>query len=76
MFGLVSPVEFIPIAEETGLIVTIGKWVLDMACRQSKIWQEKGLPPMRVSVIVSVIQFQDQNFVNTVEQILQSSPIT
>src|SRR5258708_38268737 len=48
--GLVSPLQFIPLAEETGLIVPIGKWVLDTACAQNVAWQKVGLPALRMSV--------------------------
>ena len=56
--GMVSPIKFIPMAEETGLIVPIGDWVLREACRQNKAWQDAGLPPMVVSVNVSARQFR------------------
>jgi EAL domain-containing protein (putative c-di-GMP-specific phosphodiesterase class I) len=67
---MVSPLEFIPIAEENGLIVPIGNWVIEEACTQNKAWQESGLPVMRVAVNVSSIQFNDKNFVDNVDQIL------
>ena len=69
--GLVSPMEFIPIAEETGLIVSIGKWVLETACQQNKMWQKQGLPQMKVAVNVSSIQLQDRYFVKMVERTLE-----
>ncbi|MBD2870641.1 putative bifunctional diguanylate cyclase/phosphodiesterase [Paenibacillus arenilitoris] len=56
--GLIPPDKFIPIAEETGLIVPIGEWVLGEACRQNKAWQEAGYPPMRMAVNVSGRQFE------------------
>ena len=56
--GLVSPAQFIPLAEETGLIVPIGEWVLRQACIQNKAWREKGLAPIRVSVNLSPVQFR------------------
>jgi EAL domain-containing protein (putative c-di-GMP-specific phosphodiesterase class I) len=65
-----SPLEFIPIAEENGLIATIGNWVIEEACTQNKAWQESGVPLMRMAVNVSSIQFNDKNFVDNVEQIL------
>ncbi|WP_059172365.1 bifunctional diguanylate cyclase/phosphodiesterase [Bacillus sp. FJAT-27445] len=68
--GLVSPAEFIPLAEETGLIVPIGRWVLKKACEQHQLWQEKGFPPLTISVNISVRQFQDDNFVESVKRIL------
>ncbi|MDR6891015.1 MULTISPECIES: putative bifunctional diguanylate cyclase/phosphodiesterase, partial [Variovorax] len=58
--GLVSPVQFIPLAEETGLIVPIGEWVLRTACFQNKAWQEAGLPAFSVSVNVSARQFKER----------------
>jgi diguanylate cyclase (GGDEF)-like protein/PAS domain S-box-containing protein len=61
--GIISPNEFIPLAEETGLIVSIGDWVLHEACRQNKAWQDAGLPPKVVSVNVSARQFTERNLV-------------
>ncbi|MFD2045241.1 EAL domain-containing protein [Ornithinibacillus salinisoli] len=71
--GTISPAEFIPIAEETGQIIAIGKWVLKTACKRNKEWQQKGLPFQCVSVNVSVRQFQHSDFVNTVEGILHET---
>lgn len=73
--GWISPVEFIPIAEETGKIVSIGKWVLEEACRQNKLWQDQGLPSLKVSVNVSVLQFQNGKFINTVKSILRKTQL-
>lgn len=73
--GWISPVEFIPIAEETGQIVSIGKWVLEEACRQNKLWQNQGLPSLKVSVNVSVLQFQNGKFINTVKSILKKTQL-
>jgi EAL domain-containing protein (putative c-di-GMP-specific phosphodiesterase class I) len=64
--GLISPMRFIPMAEETGLIVQIGDWVLHEACRQNKVWQDAGLPPLTVSVNVSTRQFKDDDFVDRI----------
>ncbi|MBS4099528.1 MAG: EAL domain-containing protein [Sulfuricella sp.] len=61
--GLVSPVEFIPLAETTGLIVPIGEWVLHNACIQNKLWQDAGLPAVTVAVNLSVHQFAAQDVV-------------
>ena len=68
--GLISPAKFIPIAEQTGLIFPIGEWVLQTACRQNKIWQEQGWPPMRIGVNLSLRQFQKDNLVETVQAVL------
>lgn len=69
----ISPAEFIPIAEEAGLIVEIGAWVLRTACRQARAWQEQGHAPIRMSVNVSVHQLRRAAFVDTVDQILFES---
>ena len=67
----VSPAQFIPIAEESGMIVAIGSWVLRQACRQAVAWQEAGHPPLRFAVEISTaIQFGQSNFVESVAQTL------
>jgi diguanylate cyclase (GGDEF)-like protein len=71
--GLVSPAEFIPLAEDTGLIVPIGEWVLRTACAQSKSWQEAGFAPLSVAVNLSARQFQQQNLSSVVARILQET---
>jgi diguanylate cyclase (GGDEF)-like protein/PAS domain S-box-containing protein len=71
--GMVPPIKFIPIAEETGLIVPIGDWVLHEACRQNKAWQDAGLPHMSVSVNVSARQFSEKNLITRVVNALQDS---
>jgi diguanylate cyclase (GGDEF)-like protein/PAS domain S-box-containing protein len=71
--GVVPPTRFIPMAEETGLIVAIGDWVLREACRRNKAWQELGLPPIVVSVNVSARQFKERNLVARVASALQES---
>jgi len=68
--GLLLPESFIPIAEETSLIVPIGEWILQTACAQNKIWQSLNLSPTRVTVNISSIQFMQKNFVETVKRIL------
>jgi len=69
--GLVLPGEFIPIAEESGLILEIGDWVIREACRQARVWQQRGLPFLRVAVNVSPLQFRQANFVKRVSAALQ-----
>lgn len=71
--GMVSPGAFIPLAEETGLIVPIGEWVLQEACRQNQAWQAVGLPPMPVSVNISNRQFSRPQFEETVKNALTAS---
>ena len=71
--GIVSPDAFIPLAEETGLIVAIGDWVLNEACRQNKAWQDAGLPPIVISVNVSARQFRERDWVSQVSAALRDS---
>ncbi len=73
--GLVSPAEFIPLAEETGLIIKIGEFVLREACRQCVSWQSTGLPAIPVSVNLSIRQLLQSNLVSSVEKILTSTGI-
>lgn len=68
--GLISPYQFIPLAEETGLICPIGEWVLRTACMQNCLWQSLGLPPIRIAVNLSGRQVQQPTLVKVVEQIL------
>ena len=75
LLGLVSPADFIPLAEETGLILPIGEWVLREACRQTRRWQEQGFNPMRVSVNISALQLQRQDLAETVAQILEETKL-
>lgn len=71
--GLVPPMEFIPLAEQTGLIVPIGEWVLRTACRQAAQWQAAGLPPMHVAVNASAKQFGEPQWAKQVKSILNES---
>ncbi|HEY9639069.1 MAG TPA: EAL domain-containing protein [Coleofasciculaceae cyanobacterium] len=74
--GMISPIEFIPIAEETGLILPIGRWVLQTACSQLHHWQENlDLPNLTISVNVSGRQFLQPDFIPQIKQILASSQI-
>ncbi|KEQ23749.1 putative bifunctional diguanylate cyclase/phosphodiesterase [Paenibacillus tyrfis] len=71
--GFISPGEFIPLAEETGLIIPIGQWVLRTACKQNKAWQLAGYPPLKMAVNISPIQFHQHDFVQVVLDALQES---
>lgn len=73
--GMIPPGRFIPLAEETGLIVPIGRWVLKTACAQIKAWQRAGLPPIVVSVNVSARQFRHDNIVATVAEVLEEADL-
>jgi diguanylate cyclase (GGDEF)-like protein/PAS domain S-box-containing protein len=68
--GMVSPADFIPLAEETGLIVPLGTWVLKEACRQAKTWQTEGLPTLSVAVNLSARQFRKGDLPRLVDKIL------
>jgi diguanylate cyclase (GGDEF)-like protein len=72
-WGLVRPARFIPLAEETGLIVQIGEWVVEEACRQNRAWQDEGLDPGVVSVNLSARQFRQEGLVRAVSRILAST---
>ncbi|HLM59724.1 MAG TPA: EAL domain-containing protein [Pyrinomonadaceae bacterium] len=71
--GFVSPLEFIPIAEATGLIVPLGEWVLRTACEQNVAWQRAGYTDLRVGVNISLRQFQQSNLTETISRILADS---
>lgn len=71
--NIVLPGTFIPLAEETGLIVPIGEWILRTACSQNKVWQDAGFPPMYVSVNISSVQFRQPSFIRTVDTVLQDT---
>ncbi len=73
--GLVMPSKFIPLAEETGLIVPIGTWALDTACRDHCIWKERGFGDLSVSVNLSVNQFKDKKLIHTLERVLSDTGI-
>jgi diguanylate cyclase (GGDEF)-like protein/PAS domain S-box-containing protein len=74
--GLVGPGEFIPLAEETGLIHDIGRWVLETACKQTKEWQQLGNEQLSVFVNVSAVQFQHEHFIDDVKQALRQSQLS
>jgi diguanylate cyclase (GGDEF)-like protein len=68
--GLVSPAEFIPLAEECGLIGAIGEWVIREACRQARAWQDEGVPTLRISVNLSASQFREAGLVDSIRRAL------
>lgn len=72
-FGSVSPSKFIPVLEDTGLIVDVGAWVLETACGWARGWQDAGLPPVRVGVNLSARQFRQGNLVSVVQRALDNS---
>lgn len=71
--GFISPAEFIPLAEETGLIVPLGRWVLKKACEQNKSWQDAGFPSIPIAVNTSVRQIEDDSFVDYVKEVLDQT---
>ena len=71
--GMISPGEFVPMLEETGLIVPVGEWVLRTACAQNKQWQDAGLPPIRIAVNLSAIQFRQPGLAKTVRKVLKET---
>jgi EAL domain-containing protein (putative c-di-GMP-specific phosphodiesterase class I) len=73
--GMVMPGRFIPVAEETGLIVQIGDWALRETCRQIKAWEQEGVEPIRISVNLSFKQFRKPDFVESVENAIAESGI-
>ena len=73
--GLIPPSQFIPIAEESGLIIPIGQWVLLQACRQARAWMDAGLPAVRVAVNVSALQFMAKDFLSCVRAVLISTGV-
>jgi diguanylate cyclase (GGDEF)-like protein len=75
-WGMVSPAQFIPLAEETGLIVQIGEWVLKTACEQSRQWRDQGMPGVRVAVNLSARQFAQESLLQDVARIIAESGLT
>lgn len=74
--GMISPAEFIPVAEDSGMIVGIGRWVLREACRQNAAWQRAGLRPLRVAVNLSARQFQSGNLLDEIDAALAESELS
>jgi diguanylate cyclase (GGDEF)-like protein/PAS domain S-box-containing protein len=75
-YGMVSPVDFIPIAEDSGQILSIGEWVLETAIQQVKLWQREGLPLLPVSVNLSAVQFRQANLIDKITRILQQNELS
>jgi len=73
--GFISPVHFIPLAEETGLIIPIGEWVLEEACRQTRLWHEMGFTMLKVAVNLSAKQLQQENILTVIENIIKKTQI-
>ena len=71
--GLLYPKEFISLAEESGMIISLGDWVMRTGCAQNKVWQDAGLPPMRLSVNFSARQFQQPTFIADVAHVLKET---
>ncbi len=71
--GFITPTQFIPVAEETGIIVPIGRWVLKTACAQNIAWQRQGLPPVRMAVNLSLRQLTDDKIVEDIKTALDES---
>lgn len=71
--GLVTPTQFIPVAEETGLIIPIGRWVLKTACAQNVSWQKQGLPAVCVAVNLSLRQLMDDNLIYDIQSVLNET---
>lgn len=71
--GIISPAHFIPVAEASGLIIPIGEWVLEEACRQARIWQQSGQQSFKVAVNLSALQFKRGNILDTVSKVLKQS---
>ena len=74
--GLLYPTQFIPIAEESGLIVPLGAWVLRTACEQNKVWQRAGLKPVNIAVNLSARQFRQQDLVELISQTLKETELS
>ncbi len=71
--GLLPPAQFIPIAEDSGLILSIGRWVLHEACRQAQAWQQVGLPPVTVAVNTSALEFRAPDFLDNIRATLDET---
>ncbi|MEH7180171.1 sensor domain-containing protein [Neobacillus vireti] len=74
-WGIVSPGEFIPIAEETGMVIEIGKWVKETACTQNKAWQDAGLPAIPISINLSAHRFLQKDLLENIRDILAKTKL-
>ncbi|MFB9330140.1 putative bifunctional diguanylate cyclase/phosphodiesterase [Paenibacillus aurantiacus] len=74
--GMIPPSRFIPLAEETGLILPIGQWVMKEACRQNKAWQEAGYAPVRMSINLSAKQFMKSDLIESISSVLDETSLT
>jgi predicted signal transduction protein with EAL and GGDEF domain len=73
--GLLLPAQFVSVAEESGVIVPMGRWTLAEACRQCKIWEKLGIPSMRIAVNLSPVELRDRDFIAHVRQVLAESAV-
>lgn len=73
LYGFISPVQFIPLAEETGLIIPIGKWVMEEACRQTKQWHDMGFKNLHIAVNVAEKQLRQENIIPMIEEVLKTT---
>jgi EAL domain-containing protein (putative c-di-GMP-specific phosphodiesterase class I) len=73
--GAVSPAQFIPIAEYSGLIIPISRWVLRQACHQARAWQKAGLPPLIMAVNISAVEFRQPGFLGAVRAVLEETQL-
>ncbi|MFD0712342.1 EAL domain-containing protein [Paenibacillus sp. GCM10027626] len=73
--GDIAPSRFIPVAEDTGLILPIGEWVLREACRQNKTWQDAGYPPVRISINLSAAQFAQSHLIDSIKKVLAETKL-
>ncbi|KQN96258.1 hypothetical protein ASF12_25940 [Paenibacillus sp. Leaf72] len=74
-FGMISPLDFIPLAEKTGFIIPLGEWVLRTACKQIKMWEQQGVTALTVSVNMSMLQFQQKHIVETIQSIITEASV-
>jgi diguanylate cyclase (GGDEF)-like protein len=73
--GFIEPSEFIPIAEKTGFIISLGEWIIRTACKQNKLWQKKGYSPIYISINISAIQLTQTNFVEMIRKVLYDTKL-